>query len=147
MKVNVNGEEFAVNIDGNPSLLEVLREQLELTGSKYGCGEGVCGACKVIVNGVAVPSCITPVNTVRDKKVTTIEGLEQNGKLNRVQQAMLEEDVFQCGFCAPGMIISATALLEKYPNPTPELILDHMQGNICRCCTYTEVTQALNKIS
>ena len=147
MKVHVNGEEFTVNIEGNPSLLEVLREQLELTGSKYGCGEGVCGACKVIVNGAAVPSCITPVNTVRDKQVITIEGLAKNGKLNRVQQAMLEEDVFQCGFCAPGMIISATALMEKYPNPTPELIMDHMQGNICRCCTYTEVSQALRKIS
>src|SRR5690554_8020810 len=95
MKVTINGNEHIVEVTGNPSLLEVLREQLDLTGAKYGCGEGACGACKVLVNGSPVPSCITPITSVQDKQITTVEGLEQNGKLHKVQQAFLDADAFQ----------------------------------------------------
>src|SRR5690606_6513815 len=143
MRLNINGKEHTVQITGNPSLLEVLREQLDLTGAKYGCGEGVCGACKVLVNGTPMPSCITPVTTVQDKKILTVEGLEQNGKLHRVQQAFLEADVFQCGYCAPGMVIATVALMDKNPSPSEQEIKDALQGNICRCCTYPQIVHAI----
>src|SRR5690606_23427488 len=114
------------------SLLEVLREQLDLTGAKYGCGEGACGACKVLVNGAAVLSCITPVTSVQDKQIVTVEGLELNGKLHKVQEAFLAADAFQCGYCASGMVITAAALVEKNPNPSEHEIKEALQGNICR---------------
>src|SRR5690554_7298575 len=112
MKVTINGKEHIVEVTGNPSLLEVLRDQLDLTGAKYGCGEGACGACKVLVNGSAVPSCITPITSVQDKKVVTVEGLEKDGKLHSVQQAFVEVDAFECGYCATGMVLTAVALLD-----------------------------------
>jgi aerobic-type carbon monoxide dehydrogenase small subunit (CoxS/CutS family) len=145
MKINVNEKDYTVKPTGNPSLLEVLREQLDLTGTKYGCGEGACGACKVLIDGVPSAACITPVVSVQNKKVTTIEGLEKNGQLHVVQQAFLDEDVFQCGYCASGIIISAVALVEKNPKPSKEEILETMQGNICRCCTYPQISQAIRK--
>src|SRR5690606_35389726 len=129
MKVTINGEERIVEVNGNPSLLEVLREQLDLTGAKYGCGEGACGACKVLVNGAPVPSCITPVTSVLDKKIVTVEGLDQDGKLHNVQQAFLTADAFQCGYCAPRMVIAAVALIDKNPSPSEQDIKDALQGN------------------
>lgn len=147
MKVTINGEERIVEVNGNPSLLEVLREQLDLTGAKYGCGEGACGACKVLVNGAPVPSCITPITSVQDKKIVTVEGLEQDGKLHKVQQAFLTADAFQCGYCAPGMVIAAVALIDKNPSPSEQDIKDALQGNICRCCTYPQIVHAIRQIS
>ena len=143
MKINVNGKELTIDVTANPSLLEALREQLDLTGTKYGCGEAACGACKVLVNGNAIPSCITPAVTVQGKNITTIEGLEKDGKLHPVQQAFLEVDVFQCAYCAPGMIISAVALLDKNSSPTKQEIVEAMNGNICRCCTYPKIVEAI----
>jgi len=147
MKVTINGNEHIVEVTGNPSLLEVLREQLDLTGAKYGCGEGACGACKVLVNGSPVPSCITPITSVQDKQITTVEGLEQNGKLHKVQQAFLDADAFQCGYCAPGMVITAAALVDKNPDLSEQEIKEALQGNICRCCTYPQLVHALRQTS
>lgn len=147
MKVNINGKEHTVEVTGNPSLLEVLREQLDLIGAKYGCGEGACGACKVLVNGSPVPSCITPITSVQDKQIVTVEGLEQDGKLHKVQEAFLVADAFQCGYCAPGMVITAVALVEKNPNPSEQEIKEALQGNICRCCTYPQIVQAIRQIT
>jgi aerobic-type carbon monoxide dehydrogenase small subunit (CoxS/CutS family) len=143
MKLNVNGQELIVDVSANPSLLEALREQLQLTGTKYGCGEAACGACKVLVDGNAVPSCITPAVAVQGKKITTIEGLEKDGQLHPVQEAFLSVDTFQCGYCASGMIITAVALLERTPSPTKQQIVDAMNGNICRCCTYPKIVEAI----
>ena len=125
------------------ALLGVLRDDLDLTGTKYGCGEGQCGACTVLVDGAAVRSCITSVGSVADKKITTIEGLEQNGRLHPVQSAFLEAGALQCGYCTPGMIMSAVALVAKNRNPAPEQILAHMQGNVCRCGTYPRIVKAI----
>jgi aerobic-type carbon monoxide dehydrogenase small subunit (CoxS/CutS family) len=143
MLLNINGKEFTVDVSGNTSLLTTLREHLGLTGSKYGCGEGVCGACTVLINGVPVRSCITPVGSTQNKEITTIEGIEENGQLNKVQEAFLETDPFQCSYCASGMILSTVSLLKKNPNPSRQEILDHMQGNICRCGTYPAILEAI----
>ena len=124
-------------------MLGVLRDDLDLTGTKYGCGEGQCGACTVLVDGAAVRSCITSVGSVAGKKITTIEGLEQNGRLHPVQSAFLEAGALQCGYCTPGMIMSAVALVAKNRNPAPEQILAHMQGNVCRCGTYPRIVKAI----
>lgn len=147
MKVTINGKEHTVEVTGNPSLLEVLREQLDLTGAKYGCGEGACGACKVLVNGSPVPSCITPITSVQDKQIVTVEGLGQDGKLHKVQEAFLAADAFQCGYCAPGMVIAAVALVDKNPNSSEQEIKEAMQGNICRCCTYPQIVYAIRQIT
>ena len=145
MQLNVNGKEYSADVSGNASLLSTLREHLDLTGSKYGCGEGVCGACTVLINGVPVRSCITPVGSTQNKEITTIEGLEQNGKLHPVQEAFLETDPFQCAYCASGMIMSTVALLNRNPSPSRQDILDAMQGNVCRCCTYPALIEAISK--
>ena len=145
MQLQVNGKEYSVEVSGNTSLLVTLREHLDLTGSKYGCGEGVCGACTVLINGVPVRSCITPVGSTQNKEIVTIEGLEQNGKLHKVQQTFLEEDPFQCAYCASGMVMSAVALLERYPSPSRQEIADSMQANVCRCCTYPALVDAISK--
>ena len=145
MQLQVNGKEYSVDVSGSTSLLATLREHLDLTGSKYGCGEGVCGACTVLINGVPARSCITPVGSTQNKEILTIEGLEQNGKLHPVQQAFLEEDPFQCAYCASGMLMSAVALLEKNPSPSRQEIADSMQSNICRCCTYPAIVNAIAK--
>ena len=144
MQVNVNGKEYTIEINGNTSLLTALREYLDLTGSKYGCGEGVCGACTVLINGVPVRSCITPVGSVQHKEITTIEGLEQNGKLHPVQESFLETDPFQCAYCASGMIMSTVALLNKNASPSQQEIMEAMQGNVCRCCTYPALVEAIS---
>ena len=145
MQLNVNGKEYSVEVSGTTALLATLREHLDLTGSKYGCGEGVCGACTVLINGVPVRSCITPVGSTQNKEITTIEGLEQNGKLHPVQEAFLEVDPFQCGYCASGMIMSTVAMLNRNPSPSKQEILDSMQSNICRCCTYPALVEAISK--
>jgi aerobic-type carbon monoxide dehydrogenase small subunit (CoxS/CutS family) len=145
MQLQVNGKEYSVEVSGNTSLLSTLREHLDLTGSKYGCGEGVCGACTVLINGVPVRSCITPVGSTQNKEIVTIEGLEQNGKLHTVQQTFLEEDPFQCAYCASGMIMSAVALLDRNASPSRQEIADSMQSNICRCCTYPAIVDAISK--
>jgi len=144
MQLTVNGKEYEVEVNGNTSLLATLREHLDLTGSKYGCGEGVCGACTVLINGVPVRSCITPIGSVQNKEITTIEGLEQNGKLHPVQEAFLETDPFQCSYCASGMIMSTVALLNKNESPSQQEIVDAMQGNVCRCCTYPALVEAIS---
>ncbi len=145
MQLQVNGKEYSVEVSGNTSLLSTLREHLALTGSKYGCGEGVCGACTVLINGVPVRSCITPVGSTQNKDIVTIEGLEENGKLHPVQQTFLEEDPFQCAYCASGMVMSAVALLRRNPSPSRQEIVDSMQSNVCRCCTYPAIVDAISK--
>lgn len=147
MKIIVNNKEYLVKTTENPSLLEVLRDQLNLTGTKYGCGEGVCGACKVLINGTPLPACITPLSTVIGKNIVTIEGLTQQGELHQVQKVFLEDDVFQCGYCASGMIISAVALLERNPEADVQELIAGLNGNICRCCTYPAIIDALSKLS
>jgi aerobic-type carbon monoxide dehydrogenase small subunit (CoxS/CutS family) len=123
MVLNINGTKHEVNVEPDSELLSVLRNDLDLTGSKYGCGEGACGACTVLVNGKATRSCITSVSSVAGKEITTIEGLEKSGKLHAVQEAFLKTDPFQCSYCASGMIMSATALLNTKPSPSEEEIL------------------------
>lgn len=145
MDLLINGKKYSVNAQGDDSLLSVLREDLDLTGSKYGCGEGVCGACTVLVNGSAMRSCITKVSTLAGKTITTIEGLEKNNELHPVQKAFLKVDVFQCSYCASGMIMSAVSLLEKSPKPGRSEINAAMQGNVCRCGTYTRVVKAIEE--
>ena len=141
----INGQTVRVDAQPNETLLAVLREQLDLTGSKYGCGEGQCGACTVLIDGKAHRSCITPVSSVANKSVTTIEGLARGQHLHPVQQAFLDEDAMQCAYCTSGMIMSAVALLNNKRNPTDEEILQFMQGNICRCGTYPRIVSAIRK--
>ena len=143
MVLNVNGVEREVTVDPDVALLTVLRDHLDLTGSKYGCGEGACGACTVLINNNPTRSCITPVGNATNKEIITIEGLEKNGKLHAVQEAFLAIDVFQCSYCASGMIMTATALLEKNNNPTEDAIIKAMNGNICRCGTYPYILKAI----
>ena len=145
MKLAINGQTYNVDADPDATLLSVLREQLELTGSKYGCGEGQCGACTVLVDGKARRSCQTPVSTVADKSVTTIEGLAKNDNLHPVQQAFLDEGAMQCAYCTSGMIMSAVSLLSFKPNPSEKEIVDYMQGNICRCGTQPRIIAAIRK--
>jgi len=143
MILNVNGIRHEVTVEPDTSLLSVLRENLDLTGSKYGCGEGECGACTVLLNGVASRSCITQVSAAVGKDITTIEGLEKNGKLHPVQEAFLEADAFQCAYCTTGMIMSSVALLRKNPSPNEADIVSAMNGNICRCGTYPRIVKAI----
>jgi len=145
LKLTINGQTFNVDAHPDATLLSVLREQLELTGSKYGCGEGQCGACTVLVDGKARRSCQTPVSTVADKSITTIEGLAKNDNLHPVQQAFLDEGAMQCAYCTSGMIMSAVSLLRFKPNPSEKEIVDYMQGNICRCGTQPRIIAAIRK--
>lgn len=147
MVLNVNGVKHEVTVDPDVELLVVLRNHLDLTGTKYGCGEGACGACTVLINGVPSRSCITPLSSLAGKEVTTIEGLEINGKLHAVQQAFLTTDAFQCSYCASGMIMSAVALLKNNPSPTEDAIVKAMNGNICRCGTYPYIIKAIKVAS
>lgn len=141
----INSKPYTVDTDPQTSLLTVLREHLDLTGSKYGCGEGQCGACTVIVDGRAQRSCITRVSTVSGKQITTIEGIASGDHLHPVQQAFLDVGAMQCAYCTSGMIMSAVALLEKNPNPQPREIVDFMDGNVCRCGTYSRIISAIQK--
>ena len=143
MVLNVNGVKREVNADPDVALLTVLRDHLDLTGSKYGCGEGACGACTVLINDNPTRSCITPVGNAINKEIITIEGLEKNGKLHPVQEAFLKTDAFQCSYCASGMIMSVTALLKKNNDPTDDAIIKAMNGNICRCGTYPYILKAI----
>jgi aerobic-type carbon monoxide dehydrogenase small subunit (CoxS/CutS family) len=129
--------------DDERSLLGVLREELELTGTKYGCGEGQCGACTVLLEGQPVRSCRTPVGAVAGRQVTTVEGLERDGRLHALQEAFLEVGAMQCGYCTAGMIMSGVGLLEKNPRPTEQEIARALGGNVCRCGTYTRVVAAI----
>jgi aerobic-type carbon monoxide dehydrogenase small subunit (CoxS/CutS family) len=147
MFLNVNGVKHEINVDPDVALLTVLRDHLDLTGSKYGCGEGACGACTVLINGNPTRSCITLASSVNGKEVTTIEGLEKNGSLHPVQQAFLTTDVFQCSYCASGMILSAVALLKNNPAPSEDAILKAMNGNVCRCGTYPYIMKAIQLAS
>jgi aerobic-type carbon monoxide dehydrogenase small subunit (CoxS/CutS family) len=156
MVLNVNGEKHEITVEPDVALLTVLRDHLDLTGSKYGCGEGACGACTVLINGNAERSCITPASSVAGKEVTTIEGLEKNarlndtvgqGKLAAIQQAFMTTDVFQCSYCASGIIMAAAALLKKNPAPSDEAIVKAMNGNICRCGTYPYIIKAIKLAS
>ncbi len=143
----VNGVRHEVTADPDVPLLTVLRDHLYLTGSKYGCGEGACGACTVLINGSPTHSCITSAGTVNGKEITTIEGLEKDGKLHAVQEAFLTTDAFQCSYCAPGMIMSAVALLNRNPSPSEDAIVKAMNGNICRCGTYPYIVKAIQLAS
>jgi aerobic-type carbon monoxide dehydrogenase small subunit (CoxS/CutS family) len=147
MILEVNGIKHQITADPDVALLNVLRNQLDLTGSKYGCGEGACGACTVLISGKPVHSCITPISAVEGKEITTIEGLEKNGKLHAVQEAFLTTDVFQCSYCASGMIMSTVALLNSNPTPSEDAILRAMNGNICRCGTYPFIVKAIKLAS
>lgn len=144
-ELHVNGSRIRVNADADRSLLSVLRENLDLTGSKYGCGEGQCGACTVLIDGKATRSCITRLAAAAGKKITTIEGIEKNGRLHPLQEAFLEVDALQCGYCTPGMIMSGVALLSSNPNPTEQDIVSFMEGNVCRCGTYPRIVTAIRK--
>lgn len=141
----INGKAYTVDVDPRTSLLTVLREHLDLTGSKYGCGEGQCGACTVLIDGKAQRSCITRVGSVRDKKITTIEGLASGDQLHPVQQAFLDVGAMQCAYCTSGMIMSAVALLQQNPHPQPKEIVDFMDGNVCRCGTYPRIVSAIQQ--
>jgi len=143
--LQVNGTEHRLDVPGERSLLSVLRDDLDLTGTKYGCGEGQCGACTVLLDGRAVRSCRTPVASASGKKITTIEGLEQNGKLHPVQQAFLNVEAFQCAYCTSGMIVAAVGLLNRIANPSEDDIHQHMNGNICRCGTYSRIIAAVQQ--
>jgi aerobic-type carbon monoxide dehydrogenase small subunit (CoxS/CutS family) len=141
--LNVNGARLHVSAPAEEALLSVLRNHLDLTGTKYGCGEGQCGACTVLLDGRATRSCITSVSAAASAKITTIEGLEQSGKLTPVQQAFLDEGAFQCGYCTSGMIMSATSLLRETRNPTEAQVVEAMDGNVCRCGTYPRILAAV----
>ncbi len=143
--LKVNGRTFPVEADPDSKLLWILREQLDLTGTKYGCGEGQCGACTVLIDGRAQRSCMTPVSAVAGKSIITIEGLAHNDHLHPVQQAFLDEGAMQCAYCTSGMIMSAVSLLNNRPNPSDAEILQFMQGNICRCGTYPRILAAIRK--
>jgi aerobic-type carbon monoxide dehydrogenase small subunit (CoxS/CutS family) len=143
MELVVNGVRRRVESDPERLLLYVLRDELGLTGAKYGCGEGQCGACTVLLDGAPVRSCITPAKNAAGKAITTIESLEQNGRLHPLQEAFLEADALQCGYCTPGMIMSSVALLKKNPNPNETEIRSALQGNICRCGTYRRIIDAV----
>lgn len=147
MVLSVNGVKHELAIDPDVSLLTVLRDHLDLTGSKYGCGEGVCGACTVLLNDNPTRSCITPVGNAVNKEILTIEGLEKNGKLHPVQEAFLATDPFQCSYCAPGMIMSAVSLLKKKSGLTEDDVKRSMNGNICRCGTYPYIVKAILRAS
>ncbi|HZV35093.1 MAG TPA: (2Fe-2S)-binding protein [Verrucomicrobiae bacterium] len=144
-ELHVNGKDVTLDVDGERSLLSVLRDDLDLTGSKYGCGEGQCGACTVLLDGVPTRSCITAVGSVGQRKVATIESLEQDGKLHPLQQAFLDAGAMQCGYCTSGMLMSGYALLQKIPNPSVAEIIRSMNGNICRCGTYQRIITAIKE--
>lgn len=143
--LRVNGTERPVALEPDRSLLYVLREELDLTGTKYGCGEGECGACKVLVDGVAVRACLTPIGEAVGRSIVTIEGLANGERLHPVQEAFLEAGAFQCGYCTPGMIVAATSLLARHPSPSEPEIRAAMDGNLCRCGGYLRIVDAVQR--
>jgi aerobic-type carbon monoxide dehydrogenase small subunit (CoxS/CutS family) len=142
IRFSVNARPVSVATDEDRPLLEVIREDLRLTGTKYGCGEGECGACTVLIEGQAVRSCVTTVGEVAGERIVTIEGLAADG-LHPVQQAFLDEQALQCGYCVPGQILAAGSLLNERPRPTRREIIDGMSGNLCRCCNYPRILAAV----
>ena len=142
MQLLVNGESYEVAVDGDAMLLGVLRNDLGLTGTKYGCGDGDCGACTVLVDGEAKNSCITPVDSAAGREITTIEGLAKGNDLHPIQEAFIEHTAFQCAFCTPGFIMSLVALFTRNPQPDDRQIRAALTGNICRCGTYVRILQA-----
>jgi aerobic-type carbon monoxide dehydrogenase small subunit (CoxS/CutS family) len=145
IELEVNGRRQRVDVDPDRTLLSVLREELALTGSKYGCGEGQCGACTVLLGANAVKSCRTTVARAATAPVTTIEGLEQGGRLHPLQQAFMDETAMQCGYCTPGMIMAGVALLRSTPSPTTDEIVRGMNGNVCRCGMYPQIVAAIQR--
>jgi isoquinoline 1-oxidoreductase subunit alpha len=141
----VNGTEHRVDAPPGETLLNVLRNHLGLTGTKYGCGEGQCGACTVLIEGSMVRSCRLPVSSAAGKKIITIEGLARAEQLHPVQRAFLEDEAFQCGYCTPGMILSAVALLNRNSNPNQQEVIRHMDGNVCRCGVYGRILEAVRR--
>ncbi len=141
--LNVNGKRKTVDVDASVSMLSVLRDDLDLTGTKYGCGEGRCGACTVLLNGQLTRSCVTQVARAAGKQITTIEGLEKDGKLHPLQEASIKADAMQCAFCTSGMIMAATALLSKNARPSRDEIVSGMNRNICRCGVYQRIIEAI----
>lgn len=141
--LTVNGKKLTVDVDSQTSLLTVLRNDLDLTGTKYGCGEAQCGACTVLIDGQQTRSCVTPVGKVANKQITTIEGLEKDGQLHPVQAAFLKADAMQCGYCTPGMIMASTDLLAKNPDPSEEEVREALAGNLCRCTGYHNIVKAV----
>jgi aerobic-type carbon monoxide dehydrogenase small subunit (CoxS/CutS family) len=142
-EVRVNGVKRAIDADANRTLLSVLRDDLDLTGTKYGCGEGQCGACTVLIDGNPARSCRTLIGAIPGKEITTIEGLERGGRLHPVQAAFLEAGAMQCAYCTPGMIMAAVGLLRRNPKPERQEIIRTMEGNICRCGTYLRILAAI----
>jgi carbon-monoxide dehydrogenase small subunit len=147
LTLTVNNENHAVTIAPNSTLLEVLRDELQLTGAKDGCGEGACGSCTVLVDGQPVRSCLTLAVAMEGKHITTIEGLAQGGKLQPIQTAFVEHHAIQCGFCSPGMILTAQALLNDNPHPGEAEIRRAISGNVCRCTGYTKIVEAVQSLA
>jgi aerobic-type carbon monoxide dehydrogenase small subunit (CoxS/CutS family) len=147
MELVVNQTRYRLVVDPSRMLLWVLRDELDLTGTKYGCGEGECGACTVLIDGAAVRSCVTRVSAVAGKQITTIEGLAQNGKLHPLQEAFIQAEALQCGYCTPGMILASVALLKKTPQPTEPEIRTSLEGNVCRCGTYPRIIVAVKSVA
>jgi aerobic-type carbon monoxide dehydrogenase small subunit (CoxS/CutS family) len=145
--LSINGAEHPIDVSPDTKLLYVLRENLGLTGTKYGCGEGMCGACTVLLDGKPARSCQAPLSVVVGKKITTIEGLEKDGQLHPVQEAFLQAEAFQCAYCTSGMIMAAVGLLVKNPKPTDEQIISGMDGNVCRCGTHPRIIEAVRQAS
>ena len=141
--LHVNGKKMSIDAEATANLLSVLREDLNLTGSKYGCGEGQCGACTVLVDGVVMRSCVTQVGRAAGKEITTIEGLEKDGKLHPLQEAFIKTDAMQCAYCTSGMIMAASALLAKKPKPSRDEIIEGMNSNVCRCGVYQRIIEAI----
>jgi aerobic-type carbon monoxide dehydrogenase small subunit (CoxS/CutS family) len=145
IELEINGKHYSVSYPPDTPLLYVLRDELGLTGTKYGCGEGMCGACTVLLAGTARRSCQIPVSVAASRPITTIEGLEKNGKLHPVQQAFLDSGAFQCAYCTSGMIMSSVSLLQATPHPSTEQIVQALQGNICRCGTHPRIIDAVQR--
>ncbi|MFH0756407.1 MAG: (2Fe-2S)-binding protein [Bacteroidota bacterium] len=143
IRLTLNGKETEITLDPTLTLLWVLRDQFGLTGTKYGCGGGYCGACTIIMNGEAVRSCMLPVAAAADSRILTIEGLSSNGRLHPLQNAFLEKDALQCGFCTPGMIMNAYGLLIKNPEPTRKEVIEAMEENLCRCGAHIRIIEAI----
>tara|TARA_B100001179_G_C18560168_1_gene390172 strand:+ start:891 stop:1352 length:462 start_codon:yes stop_codon:yes gene_type:complete len=147
MNISINNLIHEIKASPEHSLLDVLRQEVKLTGTKYGCGEGNCGACTVLIDGEPMRSCITSVGSVTGREVTTVEGLAENGHLNLVQKAFVENSAFQCGYCTPGFVISATALLSKNSAPDISEIKSALSGHICRCGAYVRILKAVQQAS
>ena len=145
IRLSVNGKTRSVDTEPERPLLEVLREDLGLTGTKYGCGEGQCGSCTVLLDGAPAVSCVTTVRAAEGRKIVTIEGLAEGGTLHPVQQAFLDEGAVQCGYCTPGMVLQTVALLQNHPKPTDAQIVDGLNGNLCRCSDYQRIMSAVRR--